>query len=175
MKQLLLTLACPTCAFSLPQQFAGRRCDGFDAEERQAVAGGASFGHSQAVASIETGHAGKVQAHHNGLLSRGAAGVWSPGFSVCQAKDSDGGSASRDREVDERGVVADKEVNLLKYCRGDFDAASTGESASAVPLLLDRPAGAVARQRRRKEYRPTARSARVPSVGRCCSCRCLDA
>ena len=88
-------------------------CDGIDAEEGQAITGSTSFGLTQVVAAIETGHAGQIQTDHCGLLSGSAACKWAPGCGVGQAKDGDGGSASRDRKVDERGVIADKEVNLL--------------------------------------------------------------
>jgi len=81
------------------------------------------------VAAIETGHAGQIQTDHCGLLSGSAACKWAPGCGVGQAKDGDGGSASRDRKVDERGVIADKEVNLLQYCRHDLDATSACQAA----------------------------------------------
>jgi len=58
---------------------AGRCCDGIDAEEDQAITSSTSFGHTQLVAAIETGHAGQVQSNHCGLLPWSAAGKWAPG------------------------------------------------------------------------------------------------
>jgi hypothetical protein len=76
------------------------------------------------VATVEARHTGEIQANYDGLL---------PGFFICegapcagirQAEDGDGGCASGDGQVNERGVVADEEIDLFEEGRGDFDAAS---------------------------------------------------
>ncbi len=78
---------------------------------------------------VEAGHTGEIQADYEGLLPGFFICAGAPCLGVRQAEDGYGGSTSGDGQVDERGVVADEEIDLFEEGRGDFDAASARHAA----------------------------------------------